>query len=630
MTIVFEIVAEAETCFDVRQKYRMILIFFDNFRVNVVIDLKIILTFQTKLFTNDQSNVFNDSNSSHRSYWIFTIDEVHQFMFSFINRWMIFVEVLTFRTCRNIDELTIVSIDEQRVNSFMMNVAMRIMRLLFEKSFIMTSKLWKHHWNFRLSNRRNFERQFIRRKMLRLDYKITYKNFKTMWLFDEHIHWKNHFKFYQIVFARLNLFKNAVQRQLRDDRNVFQIVIRQFRFFEFFRTKCQLFHANFDRFSDFIDVVFQFVIRRYIFRIFDIFQTRVFERTRNQTKKNVIRNALMNRLDDRERFGCAELNVIMIRRFIQAKLVFASTRTARHEDSYFEPFFVWNDRVFQLFQSHDDDQRKSRFWKNENFRIFDRQLRNIIREELGAHHFRRYEQFLRTQNIRHFLIILQFDVNHLSVMRKTVFNHTTVTQEIIRNIISFLKIKWLVTCYNFDDFYYAFQISMRRQYIRIHDRFKIDFRIEQLFILEKKIANNSNLQPRIENSQNIDASRSWLRAAEEFVTKWKNDNDMHKNEKSESKTFADENEKNEKNELNENFVRWNKNDIVETIDDFWNHNRWISQLLSADNNLQNLNDLTHRSIDLLNSWSDASCLKFSNDETVCCLQTTWKLFNEFD
>ena len=281
MTIVFEIVAETEICFNVRQKYQMILIFFNNFRVNVVIDSEIILIFQTKFFTNDQNNVFNDSNSSHRSYWIFTIDEIHQFMFSIINRWMIFVEVLTFRTCRNIDELTIVSIDKQRVNNFMMSVAMRIMRLLFEKLFIMTSKLWKHHWNSQSSNRRNFERQLIRRKMLKFDYKITHKNFETMWLSDEHIHWKNHFKFHQIVFARLNFFKNVVQRQLRDDRNVFQIVIRQFRFFEFFRTKCQLFHANFDRFSDFIDVVFQFVIRRYIFRIFDIFQIWIFERARN-------------------------------------------------------------------------------------------------------------------------------------------------------------------------------------------------------------------------------------------------------------------------------------------------------------------------------------------------------------
>ena len=112
LTIAFEIVAEIEICFNVRQKYRMILIFFNNFRVNVVIDSKIILTFQTKFFTNDQNNVFNDSNSSHRSYWIFIIDEIHQFMCSIINRWMIFVEMLTFRTCRNIDEWTIVSIDE--------------------------------------------------------------------------------------------------------------------------------------------------------------------------------------------------------------------------------------------------------------------------------------------------------------------------------------------------------------------------------------------------------------------------------------------------------------------------------------------------------------------------------------
>ena len=176
--------------------------------------------------------------------------------------------------------------------------------------------------------------------MLKLDYKITYKNFETMWLSDEHIHWKNHFRFHQIVFVQLNFFKNVVQRQLRDDRNVFQIVIRQFRFFEFFRTKCQLFHANFDRFSDFIDVVFQLVIRRYIFRIFDIFQTRIFERTRNQTKKNVIRNALMNRFDDRERFDCAELNVIMIKHFIQIDFVFVSTRIARHENLYFESFSV--------------------------------------------------------------------------------------------------------------------------------------------------------------------------------------------------------------------------------------------------------------------------------------------------
>ena len=283
-----------------------------------------------------------------------------------------------------------------------------------------------------------------------------------------------------------------------------------------------------------------------------------------------------------------------------------------------------------MFQSYDDDQRKSRFWKNEDFRIFDRQLRNIIREKFDAHHFRRYEQFLRTQNIRHFLIIFQFDVNHLNVMRKTVFNHTTITQKIIRNITSFLKIKWLMICYNFDDFHYASEIFMRRQYIRIHDRFKIDFRTEQLFIFEKKIANNSNLQFRVENFQNIDAPRSWFRTIEKFVTKWKNDNEMHKNEKSKSKTFANKNEKNEKNELNENFVRWNKNDIVETIDDFWNHNRWISQLLFADNTLQNFDNLTNRSIDLLNSWSDVSCLKFLNDEIVCCLQTTWKLFNEFD
>ena len=347
-------------------------------------------------------------------------------------------------------------------------------------------------------------------------------------------------------------------------------------------------------------------------------------------KKDVIRNALMNWFDDRERFDCAKLNVIMIKRFIQVEFVFASTRIARHENLYFESFFVWSDRVSQLFQSHDDDQRKSRFWKNEDFRTFDRQLRNIIREKFDAHYFRRYEQSFRTQNIRHFLIILQFDVNYLSVMRKTVFNHTTVTQKIIRNITSLLKIKWLVICYNFDDFHYASEISMRRQYIRIHDRFKIDFRTEQLFIFEKKIANNSNFQFRIENFQNIDASRSWFRTAEEFVTEWKNDNEMHENEEFESKTFADENKKNEKNELNENFVRWNKDDIVETIDDFWNHNRWISQLLSADNNLQNFDNLTNRSIDLLNSWFDVSCLKFSNDKIVCCLQTTWKLFNEFD
>ena len=110
-------------------------------------------------------------------------------------------------------------------------------------------------------------------------------------------------------------------------------------------------------------------------------------------------------------------------------------------------------------------------------------------------------------------------------------------------------------CYSFDDFHYAFEIFMRRQYIRIHDQFKIDFRIEQLFIFEKKIANNSNFQFRVENFQNIDASRLWFRAIEKFVTKWKNDNEMHENEKSEPKTFANENEKNEKNELNENFVR---------------------------------------------------------------------------
>ena len=138
--------------YDVRQKYWMTLTTFILLNLNRLTQCEHFQFFDLNKFINEfktfssffmiQSSIGN----LYWSYWCFFIKKIVEFMFTYINHYLLLIEILIVYIL-SIFNCPIVFFEKQKLNGIMMSIIFHTLRLFFdEKNFEQYFKLWKFHW----------------------------------------------------------------------------------------------------------------------------------------------------------------------------------------------------------------------------------------------------------------------------------------------------------------------------------------------------------------------------------------------------------------------------------------------------------------------------------------------------
>ena len=101
-------------------------------------------------------------NNLHWFYWCLFIKKIVEFMFTYINHYLLLIEILIVHTL-SIFNCLIVFFEKQKLNEIMMSIVFHILRLFFdEKSLEQYFKIWKFHWKPRRTRVQFWQNSFVR------------------------------------------------------------------------------------------------------------------------------------------------------------------------------------------------------------------------------------------------------------------------------------------------------------------------------------------------------------------------------------------------------------------------------------------------------------------------------------
>ena len=202
--------------------------------------------------------------------------------------------------------------------------------------------------------------------------------------------------------------------------------------------------------SEVFNTAAELIVQQYIQKVFSILFTRAAEGL-TPTDQVLSRKRLSERLSKDELAGLRGLSFVMVKRLLGAAphIVFARARKNTHNGTrqvYFESHASgkWVDRVRELFTWDDHPDRKLRGWDREPFRRFARQTYNIINQEINTATADKFLESLTQIASKHLLIILQYDYDKLSVMRKGSKHHGEHTRAAIKELLMLDRTQWLI------------------------------------------------------------------------------------------------------------------------------------------------------------------------------------------
>ena len=164
-----------QTNYDVRQEYWMTLTTFMLLDLNRLTQREHFQFFDSNEFINEFetfSSFFMIQlliDNLHWFYWCFFIKKIVEFMFIYINHYLLLIEILVVHIL-SIFNCSIVFFEKQKLNEIMMSIVFHILRLFFdEKSFKQYFEFWKFRWKPRQTRVQSQQNSSVRFLWIRFD-----------------------------------------------------------------------------------------------------------------------------------------------------------------------------------------------------------------------------------------------------------------------------------------------------------------------------------------------------------------------------------------------------------------------------------------------------------------------------
>ena len=420
-----------ETCFGVRQEYRINLHRLRRLNIPATVP---------------------DLRTCHRPYNVFFTGAVNNYLAADVDRWLLCIEVLLAQTEQGPAGLDPCSAEQQMVNGVMVSAMIRTLQAnLGAKRHLQERSLWSKNWMVKerrpdQADASDEENGAMETMKLGLNYDRCHQRHGLALLPADLIEWQGLPTFSPHLIGRLGLAKNGFGRHLHQGQTLHHKVHADVGLIGSYKqrlvTSLTLPEDSEDENGR--PTVFQLgaelVIQAYIQEIWAILKRR-----HGQEDKDVVRE----QLSAWESAGLMGCSFDMIEKlFDDEPHVIYVKRAPRRGTSLFAQYDMntWAGRLSALFRWNDQRQPsdKIRGWEHSPFRVLSKRLAFVIDEELGSAAAEEFVSVLISHAARKLWIIPQFDLDKLSVMRKTSKHHGTSTREVIRALSEWDRTNWIM------------------------------------------------------------------------------------------------------------------------------------------------------------------------------------------
>lgn len=421
----------------------------------------------------------------HRNFWILSTREVNGFIAASVNRWLLCLEALVSRSVKGPETLQMASEEEQYLNGVLISALVHILCLTFGGQEPTDCRaLWLPSWRRKQKQAQNTnlstsdddsesdpeDRDDPKTiEVLGLGLREMVRNLGVAWLPADMFLWESLPMFKRSTLRSLALAQddNGFQQIFHATKGIQEKLSRQSIKIGLFRDKVsaaieedpaslsprRIINSGHSVFA----LGSELVIQQYIQRIFAILATRKNEDSAldspSDTKDHPSAQKVFRlRLSNDELAGFRGLSFAIIRRLLShpPHTILAREPTKGKGVNAKQPYFessstgLWIDRVRELFLWGDHQDRKVRGWNNEPFRQLTRQIYRIFEQECNQAAADRFLEQLAWHAHLRLLIILQYDYDKLSVLKKASKHNGEETRVAIKTSSSLARTQWFM------------------------------------------------------------------------------------------------------------------------------------------------------------------------------------------
>ena len=372
----------------------------------------------------------DDDPHPHRPYYAFRTREINSYIGYDVNRWLIGLEALICRVDPGPGGLAPASAEQQMINGVMVTTIMRTLRAkLSEQEYRSRRSLWLHSWRSKprpegdasgSEAEEGSEPTIVRRG---LDYVGSVERTGLAWLPTDLILWEGLPTFKPDIFHRLGVAYNGFGGRLNQTLRVQTLLQQEHRELALYREWLQRSLTLPKRSPDPHG-------RRWVFRvgaelIIQSYQLEILGILRRRSQETNPRiDIVQERWDAIQSKGLQGFSYdLLITLLLAPPHVVLVKKKARRGRSLLDQYWTghWIDRVAGLFGLDDDrlGATTKRGWEHSPFRVLKRRLQHIVVDVLGRKAERTLEKVINLHACQKMLIIPQYDLDKLSVLRKT-------------------------------------------------------------------------------------------------------------------------------------------------------------------------------------------------------------------
>ena len=386
---------------------------------------------------------------------------VNIFIMNQINCWLLLLEILISCAVSDIESLTAVSAEKQKINSVIISMMICTLHLIFSaKTLSQVSELWQ----LSFKSRKHSELSSDMWKLHRLSYCISIYNHRTVWLSEKNnlISWVIS-AFTLNVLQKLSLAQNVFFNMFRCRTHIQTALTQQSYTLNVYHNKlfeCWQYTADLCIFNQQQSEIFflshELIVAVYINQIYSVLSAQYC----NITKLNISNvKKFVSYLSSSAQKRHNRLIRVIVEKLIEfsSHLILSCSVTVHCElflhfsHTQFSQYNtgLWNDKLCRLFMWDNQSAVSIKHcqWDNLPFWQLIRQFHVLVKQtmrNLSAQHF------LNTINwhiFRWLWIISQYNIDKLSVQIKTLKHNSETSQTYLCSLNAFQCINWIFSAF---------------------------------------------------------------------------------------------------------------------------------------------------------------------------------------